>query len=74
VQNINPIFVRVDEPDSSIMPMLSTLYSTDREGGKGFSENKKILELVAMVSAPMKKRPIAVIDRGGDRRKLIYPG
>jgi hypothetical protein len=65
--------VGVDEPGSSIMPMLSALYSMDREGGKGFSENKKILESVSTVSAPMKKRLIAAIDRGGDRSKLIYP-
>lgn len=64
--------IGVDESGSSIMPMLSTLYATDQEGGKGFSENKKILESVATVSQHIRRKQIVVYDRGGDRNKLMY--
>ncbi|RMH41946.1 MAG: hypothetical protein D6694_08460 [Gammaproteobacteria bacterium] len=65
--------IGVDEAGTSIMPMLSTLFATDKEGGKGFSENKKILESVATVSSHLEKEQIFVYDRGGDRIKLMMP-
>lgn len=65
--------IGVDEAGTSIMPMLSSLFATDKEGGKGFSENKKILESVATVSRHLEKEQIFVYDRGGDRMKLMLP-
>ena len=64
--------IGVDQSGSAIMPMFSSLYATDREGDKGFSENKKILESVDVVSESLDKKQIVVFDRGGDRGKLIY--
>ena len=65
--------IGVDEAGTTIMPILSALFATDKEGGKGFSENKKILESVATVSEHLGKQQIFVHDRGGDRIKLMSP-
>lgn len=65
--------IGVDEAGTTIMPMLSALYATDKEGGTGFSENKKILESVATLSKHIQKDQILVYDRGGDRSKLMRP-
>lgn len=64
--------IGVDKGGTTIMPMLSRLYATEKEGGKGFSENKMILESVSMISEHVKKDQILVYDRGGDRCKLMY--
>lgn len=64
--------IGVDEAGTSIMPMVSALYATDKEGGKGFSENKKILESVGIIAEHIGKDKIVVYDRGGDRSKLMY--
>ena len=64
--------IGVDEAGTSIMPMSSALYATDKEDGKGFSENKKILESVDTIREHLHGNQIVVYDRGGDRSKLIY--
>lgn len=64
--------IGVDKAGTSIMPMLSALYATEKEGGKGFSENKKVLESVSTISDHLQTAQIVVYDRGGDRSKLMY--
>ena len=64
--------IGVDESGTSIMPMVSSLYATEKEDGKGFSENKKILESVGTIAEHIQKDQIVVYDRGGDRSKLMY--
>jgi len=64
--------IGVDKSGTSIMPMSSTLFATDKEEGKGFSENKKILESVDIIREYLRGKKIVVFDRGGDRNKLIY--
>jgi hypothetical protein len=64
--------IGVDESGTSIMPMVSSLYATEKEGGTGFSENKKILESVGTIAEHIRKDQIVVYDRGGDRSKLMY--
>jgi hypothetical protein len=56
---------------SSIVPLVGRLYSV---GAPGFiSENHEILTVVDMVAQAVKKRGLWVIDRGGDRKKLMVP-
>lgn len=63
--------IGVDKTGTSIMPLVSALYATNQEGGKGFSENKKILESLDTVREHLTGEQIVVYDRGGDRGKLI---
>jgi hypothetical protein len=56
---------------STIIPLVGELYST--EAPEFISENKKILTVMDLVSSATKKRGIWVLDRGGDRRKLMIP-
>ena len=56
---------------SSIVPLVGRLYSAEAPGFR--SENHEILSVVDSVAGAVKKRGVWVIDRGGDRRKLIEP-
>lgn len=63
--------VATEVGDSSIVPLLGMLYSAEAPGF--VSENREILSVLDMVAGAVKKRGLWVIDRGGDRRKLIGP-
>ncbi len=63
--------IGVDKTGTSIMPLVSTLWATDQEEGKGISENKKILESVDTIREHIHGEQIVVYDRGGDRSKLM---
>ena len=65
--------IGVDQAGTTIMPMSSDLFATDKKSGKGFSENKKILECVATVSEHIEKQQIFVHDHDGNRIKLMAP-
>jgi len=54
-----------------ITPLIHRLYSQEAPGFD--SENDEILRVVRSVSGAVDKRGIYVIDRGGDRGKLLYP-
>ena len=54
-----------------IIPLYNHLYSS--EAPEFVSENDEILRCVAMISSHVGNRGIWVIDRGGDRSKLIKP-
>jgi len=56
---------------STIVPLVGELYST--EAPEFISENSEILTVMGRVSGATKKRGIWVLDRGGDRRKLMIP-
>lgn len=56
---------------SSIVPLVGELYST--EAPDFVSENSEILMVMGKVSGATKNRGIWVLDRGGDRRKLMIP-
>lgn len=56
---------------SGIVPLVGKLYST--EAPEWMGENSEILTVMDLVSGVTKKRGIWVLDRGGDRRKLIIP-
>jgi len=55
-----------------ILSVYSELYSLDREGKEHTSENSKILGITDRIHA-VHEDVIFVIDRGGDRSKLINP-
>ena len=55
--------------DEYLMPLYSELYSQGADGFK--SENEQILKAVSIVNNYAKGKGIYVIDRGGDRKKLI---
>lgn len=55
----------------SIVPLYGELYSQDAEDFQ--SENAQILKAIDRVSAATGKQGIVVIDRGGDRYKLLNP-
>lgn len=57
--------------DEKLLPVYSKLYSQNADRFK--SENDQILEAIDKVSRHTKKKGIYVIDRGGDRKKLIKP-
>lgn len=63
--------VATEVEGSSIVPLVGRLYSA--EAPEFVSENREILTVMDMVAAAVKKRGLWVIDRGGDRRKLIEP-
>ncbi len=55
-----------------ILSVYSELYSLDREGKEHTSENSKILGITDRIYE-VNKEAVFVIDRGGDRSKLINP-
>jgi hypothetical protein len=63
--------VGADCGESKIIPLYSELYS--QEAPDFISENSEILKAVEELSRNIGKRGIYVIDRGGDREKLLYP-
>jgi hypothetical protein len=63
--------VATEVQDSRIVPLVGRLYSADAP--EFVSENNEILTVMDMVAGAAKKRGIWVIDRGGDRKKLIRP-
>ena len=65
----NVVATEVD--GNTIVPLIGRLYSA--ESPEFVSENREILTAMDMVSSATKKRGIWVIDRGGDRKKLIGP-
>lgn len=56
---------------AEVIPLFQELYSQDAPGF--VSENDQILQAIQTVSKAVDGRGIWVIDRGGDRRKLIDP-
>lgn len=60
----------VDKTGSLIVPCYSELYSLEAESS---SENQKILSAIEAVSQEVGDDNIWVIDRGGDRRKIMEP-
>jgi hypothetical protein len=58
----------VGEDGSLIVPIYSELYSLKKEST---SENQKILESIDRVTDQARKDAISVLDRGGDREKII---
>jgi hypothetical protein len=60
-----------EEGERRIVPLYQALHSADAPGFE--SENAEILRAVDTVRAATKRRGIWVIDRGGDRHKLIRP-
>ncbi len=65
----NVVATEVD--DNKIVPLVGQLYSADAP--EFVSENHEILTVMDMVAGTTSKRGIWVIDRGGDRKKLIRP-
>lgn len=63
--------VATEVQGSRIVPLLGRLYSAEAPGV--ISENRKLLSVMDRVAAATGKRGIWVIDRGGDRRKLMFP-
>lgn len=57
--------------DESISLMYSELFSLDHELEKDVSENKKILSAISELGTNLDRQGTVVIDRGGDRRRLI---
>ena len=60
-----------EEGEQRIVPLYQALHSADAPGFE--SENAEILRAVDTVRAATKQRGIWVMDRGGDRHKLIRP-
>jgi hypothetical protein len=65
----NVVATEVD--GSTVVPLVGRLYSAEAPGF--VSENRELLTVMDMVAEATKKRGLWVIDRGGDRRKLIEP-
>jgi hypothetical protein len=63
--------VATEVGDDRIVPLVGRLYSADAP--EFVSENHEILGVMDMVAGATNKRGIWVIDRGGDRKKLIRP-
>jgi len=61
--------IGADVYDEYLLPLYSKLYSQNADKFK--SENDQILEAIDKVNKQTKGRGIYVIDRGGDRKKLI---
>jgi len=62
------IGTEVEEP--SFIPLYNRLYSQVAPGFK--SENAEIRKAISLVSEQTEKRGVGVLDRGGDRRKIIH--
>jgi hypothetical protein len=60
-----------EQGERRIVPLYQALHSADAPGFE--SENAEILRAVDTVRAATKQRGIWVMDRGGDRHKLIRP-
>ncbi len=63
--------VATEVEGSGIVPLVGRLYSAEAPGF--VSENRELLTVMEIVAGAVRKRGIWVIDRGGDRRKLIEP-
>jgi len=63
--------VAAEVEGSTVVPLLGQLYSC--KSPEFVSENREILTVMDKVSGATKKRGLWVIDRGGDRKKLIVP-
>jgi hypothetical protein len=63
--------VATEVQGSKIVPLVGRLYSAEAPGF--VSENRELLRVMERVAGAVKKRGIWVIDRGGDRRRLIVP-
>jgi hypothetical protein len=63
--------IGVESEGHEIVPLALKLYSQDAPGF--VSENREILSTIEAVSEATQRRGIWVIDRGGDRQKLIRP-
>lgn len=61
--------VGADVYSDYLLPLYSQLYSQDADGFE--SENQEILKAITLVNNSVKGKGIWVIDRGGDRKKLI---
>jgi len=57
--------------ESDILPLYHSLYST--KAPDFVSENEEILRCIGRIPEKAGNRGIYVIDRGGDRRKLLIP-
>ncbi|MFQ5901988.1 MAG: transposase [Thermodesulfobacteriota bacterium] len=55
----------------AMVPLAVRLYSSDAPDH--VSENHEILDVIGVVSEAVNKRGIWVMDRGGDRKSLMYP-
>lgn len=56
--------------ETALTPLYSRLYS---QAGPDFqSENSEIRKAISLVSKHTEKRGIWILDRGGDRRKILY--
>ena len=62
------IGTELEEP--SFIPLYNRLYSQAAPGFK--SENAEVRKAISLVSEKTEKRGIWVLDRGGDRRKIIH--
>lgn len=62
------IGTELEEP--SFIPLYNRLYSQAAPGFK--SENAEVRKAISLVSGQTEKRGVWVMDRGGDRRKIIY--
>lgn len=56
--------------ETSFLPLYNRLYS--QAAPDFISENDEVRQAISMVSKQTEKRGVWVIDRGGDRRKIIY--
>jgi hypothetical protein len=56
--------------ESSFTPLYNRLYSQKAPGFK--SENAEVRSAISLVSEQTEKRGVWVLDRGGDRRKIIH--
>jgi len=63
--------VACEQGESRIVPLYQKLYSAKAEGFE--SENAEILAALDMISEAVGGRGIWVVDRGGDRIKLLRP-
>jgi len=63
--------IGADVYDEHLLPVYSELYSQNADDFK--SENDKILKAIDTINSYAKGKGIYVIDRGGDRKKLINP-
>ena len=63
--------VGAEHGENTITPLYQHLYSQDAPEFE--SENSEILKSVDEISTRTHKRGIWVVDRGGDRKKLIVP-
>lgn len=63
--------VGTEAGESVFIPLYNRLYS--QAGPDFISENAEVRKAISLVSEHTEKRGIWVLDRGGDRRKIIHP-